>query len=242
LNQLPSNNGRNFPGQVTPGQSNSSFGDNFTQGVNSNQPIEHVTASGQSAPDWPATVDYRWRMGGLGVEMNPVTSDSTTIIYNGSPVTFADAQPIMLNGQLMVPIRGFVEDIGGSAMWDTDNNEIFLDIPNHPALALSLSRTLGYEVDQGAVGRAERFSNQNPNDNGMGEVIAIGGHAYMAIADLATALNGTTDWQPGMTAATITSLDQYNDSMPSGDLGLRMDGYPNASMPDQVNPGFHMGE
>jgi len=204
--------GENFPGQVTPGQGNFSFGDNFTQGLNSNQPIQHVTASGQPAPDWPTTVDYVWRPNNLKLDATPPINDATEIIYNGSPITFNEAQPVILNGELMVPIRGFAESIGGSVMWDNDNQEILLNIPNHPALALTSSRgsmtdTVAVQMDEGVMSRAERFSNRDLNYKGGGQAFFIGDRAYMAITDLATVINGATDWQPGNTTAKLTSSD-----------------------------------
>jgi hypothetical protein len=52
------------------------------------------------------------------------SADAVQVTVNGNPVSFPDAQPQMVNGRVLVPLRGVFEAIGATVLWDPSTQSI----------------------------------------------------------------------------------------------------------------------
>ena len=75
----------------------------------------HATARRSSHEETQDT-DFA-RFGHLGLQ--PPAPRSIRATVNGENVYFPDVQPAMVNGRVMVPLRGVFEHMGAHVMWNS---------------------------------------------------------------------------------------------------------------------------
>lgn len=200
-----------------PGSKNGSSGTTAgqSQPANSSQGMKNQTGNvGQRGISNPTTISGQGTSGRSGGAWNLDTSRSTRVMYNQAPVNFSDAQPGVMNGQLLIPVRAFAEQAGGTVRWRNDTKVVEIDLPNHSPLQLmSVSQPTAMS-NNAARGRAERFSGggssgQSGMDDssslfGAQEVVIINGRAYMPLNQLSAVFNGTGNWDQAGGTATIS--------------------------------------
>jgi hypothetical protein len=191
-----------------------------------------TTQAATVSPDQSTTTN-------LGVDANgaPIvldTSNVPTITLNGTQVTFTDAQPGMINGQLMIPVRTVAEQLGATVQWADQDKQVMIELPSTQSVTLDTNRdwiALIANQDQGSMSGPSA-------DMGLSgsEVVLIGNRAYMPFDQLASAIHGSGDWDRNGSTATI-STDQPSppdltapdqpitspDSQPEGTNGTPLD-------------------
>lgn len=60
--------------------------------------------------------------GGVGAQTIKATID-------GEPVQFRDVHPMMMNGRVMVPLRGIFEEMGATVRWDPMTRNVTAEVP-----------------------------------------------------------------------------------------------------------------
>jgi hypothetical protein len=156
---------------------------------------QNQTPAAQTAPDQSVS-------GGLHV------------MVDRTQVTFSGAQPQMIAGQMMIPVRDIADQMGGTVTWDDLSKEVQINVPNQvPLVALGMSQAdWNATTDQG---RAQRFAiDGNLNTDLPPQAVVIDGHAYMPIQEMAMDMGGTVTWDPSSTTATLT-LNQNNNGSAS---------------------------
>ncbi len=144
------------------------------------------------------------------------TSDVPTIMINGTTVNFSDAQPGMINGQLMVPVRAVAECIGDNVDWRHSLKEVVITPPaQDSSVVLDTNRDWLAMISNQDQSQTEQFYNGEtattvdvgPSAPALAdnEVVLIGDHAYMPFDQLAASLNGAGNWDQTADMATITT-------------------------------------
>jgi len=153
-----------------------------------------------------------------GNTWNLDTSSPTQILFNQTPIQFLDAQPGLIDGQLMVPVRAIAEQTGATVVWDNDAKQVEIDLPNE--VSLTLTAIPGFSPpNYGAPIESSPTEDSDAVPNNVGgpyepepspemltptQVVIIDGHAYMPLDKLATAFDGTDSWDQSAGTATIT--------------------------------------
>jgi len=158
----------------------------------------------------------------IGISNAPWNLDMSNvpkIMYNSSELTFSDAQPGIINGQLLIPVRSFAEQTGATVSWLDATQEVVINMPNDQSMTLTVvPQTNADDFLNNTTGRPERFSNTDPAAGmssglwGPQQVILIGDHAYMPLSLLATAFNGTSNWDQDSGTVTISNDQSGVDS------------------------------
>jgi hypothetical protein len=162
---------------------------------------------------------------GAGVSGAPTldTTNAPRIMINQANVNFSDAQPGIINGQLMVPVREVCEQAGGTVHWLDQEKQVMIDLPNQPGVTLDTNQDWLTLINTSDQSRPLRFSGSEPDAHvvlSSNEVILVDNRAYMPFDRLAGAINGTGDWDQSGALATITT-DQGStgdDSQVPGDV------------------------
>jgi len=135
------------------------------------------------------------------------TTVPTQIMFNGTAINFYDAQPQLINGQLMVPVRAFAEQTGATVRWDEMSQSVEIVPADQPMLrlmAIPQSTAFAY---YDTTGRPERFAGGSSQPSfGLlaDQVVVIDDHSYMPLDKLAATFNGASNWDPTTGTATIT--------------------------------------
>jgi len=140
------------------------------------------------------------------------TSGTTEIMLNETPVQFLDAQPGMIDGQLMIPVRAFAEQTGAIVTWDNGAKSVQINLPSQETLTLTAFPNVASPNYGTPVPTGDSDAGQNnvggpyepsPDMLSSSQVVVIDGHAYMPLSQLATAFNGTGNWDQSDGTATI---------------------------------------
>jgi len=158
----------------------------------------------------------------LGLKANGAsqldTTNSPKIMINQIEVTFAGAQPGLINGQLMVPIRDVVEQLGASVKWQDLDKQAVITLPSQQDVTVTTNQDWLDMLNVNDQTRPLRFHNADPeahlmlNDN---EVVLIDNRAYMPFDQLCAAINCTGNWDVSIGTATITTSGEDNQ-VPNG--------------------------
>ncbi len=127
---------------------------------------------------------------GVGVGGAPTldTTNAPRIMINQMGVNFSDAQPGIINGQLMVPVREVAEQAGGTVHWLDQEKQVVIDLPNQPGVTLDTNQDWLTLINTDDQSRPLRFSGSEPDAHvvlNSNEVILIGDRAYMPFDRLA---------------------------------------------------------
>jgi len=128
---------------------------------------------------------------------------------NGTVVSFTGAQPGMINGQLMIPVRDIAEQLGATVHWDHQGKQVVLDLPSQKTVTLDTNRDWLTMIGASDVTNPEAASGPNAENSDFilpsDEVVLIGDRAYMPFDKLALAINASGDWDQTAGTATITT-------------------------------------
>jgi hypothetical protein len=69
------------------------------------------------------------------------SAQSIRATVDGNPVYFPDVQPVMVNGRVMVPVRGVFEHIGAIVTWDSYNRTVHATHDGHHVSLIANSYT-----------------------------------------------------------------------------------------------------
>jgi len=185
------------------------------------------TQQSVASPAQPSTTDLGATAN--GTQMTLDTSNVPQIMINQTQVNFTEAQPGMINGQLMVPVRAVAEQLGATVQWVDQDKQVVIDLPSEKTVTLDTNRDWLALANPDGQTMAERISGPDVPQNDIvlsgDEVILIGDRAYMPFDKFAAAINGSTDWDGSGTTATIT-VDQTTggeDQQVPGGTGTPLD-------------------
>jgi len=147
------------------------------------------------------------------------TSGAPQITLNQTQVDFSGAQPGIINGQLMVPVRDVCEQLGATVDWSAADKQVVLILPGQQSVTLDTNQDWLSMINPDMTTRPLRFDSANPDSNHLvlnsNEVILIGDRAYMPFDQLAAAINGSGNWDTSSNTAAIST--DSNDQVPSPD-------------------------
>jgi hypothetical protein len=174
--------------------------------TSSGQPQSEATEPSTTTPDTTPTTDLGLRNNGTPTLE---TGSVPQIKINNTIVSFNDAQPGMINGQLMIPVRDVCEQIGASVHWMDQAKEVVLDLPSQNTVTLDTNKDWLAMIGNVDQAQLEQLNNGGPESSDLilqsDEVVLIGNRAYMPFDKLAVAINGSGDWDQSAGTATITT-------------------------------------
>lgn len=178
----------------------------------------------------------------------PVTLDTSNvpqIAINDMTVNFTDAQPGMLNGKLMVPVRAVCEQLGATVDWLDQQKQVVINLPSQDTVTLNTNQDwLAMQTDQDQ--QAEQMNDEQGGPNvptaaiGDDQIVLIGDHAYMPFDELAVAMKGTGNWDGSSSTTASITVDQTGNSTPMNDGTTSPDSAPyNTAPQDNGTLPFH---
>jgi hypothetical protein len=129
-------------------------------------------------------------------------ADTVQVTVNGNPINFPDSQPQMVNGRVLVPLRGVFEALGATVIWDESSQSISADSSNrHVKLR---------------IGDLEANVNGKVVDMDTAPMID-GGSTLVPLRFLSQSLGASVDWEPQQNLVAVTMRSDRGHAEHFGD-------------------------
>ena len=138
------------------------------------------------------------------------TGHAPQFMINGRAYNFTGAKPGLLGGRLMVPVKAVAEGLGYGVRWDEPDMKLVIQIPNHPPVVLQTNKgwlsRVGRQVTAPANGPLGAGGPAFATQRGLhpGQIVLIGGQAYVPFDELAEILGVITEWNRSASLALIS--------------------------------------
>ena len=119
-----------------------------------------------------------------------ISAQSIDVTLNGNPVQFSGTQPIVVQGRVLVPLRGVLEEMGANVDWNAETQTVFAR-KNDKSIQLpigSLTATINGQTVKLDV-----------------PAKVIGGSTMVPLRFLSEALGATVSWDNASRTVIITS-------------------------------------
>jgi hypothetical protein len=123
------------------------------------------------------------------ISATPVYADGVSVYINDTPVTFSDAQPVIVNSRTMIPLRGLFEQLGYNISWNSATKTATLSKSGKDSIVLIVDDNNIY------TGNKTIYSDVPPQ--------IIGNRMYLPLSAVGDAANIEVSWDSETKTVTL---------------------------------------